>query len=205
MTTEKRNWYPHWGEPPWTIDFTPRKLRFPKSADFAVVGAGFTGLAAAAWLRRLAPDKSVAIFEAACIGAGASGRTGGMVLAESAAGDLPGLGDVLAGFRKILHELKVDCDLELPGAWEIARKKGIPRSPIEWSDSGTLRVINKVPGGTLDPGKLVSGLARASESAGAQIFENCPVDKIEWHEISLLHTRNGECAAGKVLLATNAL
>jgi len=205
MTTEKRNWHPHWGEPPWTIDFTPRKRPFPKSTDFAVIGAGFTGLAAAAWLRRLAPEKSVAVFEAARVGAGASGRTGGMVLAETAAGDLPGLGDVLAGFQKILRTLEIDCALELPGAWEIAREKGIPRSPIEWSDSGTLRVVDKVPGGTLDPGRLISGIARVAEAAGGQIFENCPADKIEWHETPVLHTAGGECAAGRVLLATNAL
>ena len=90
--------------------------------DFAIIGGGFTGLAAAAWLRLLAPEKSVAVFEAARIGAGASGRTGGMVLAETAAGNQPGLGDVLAGFQSILEKLKVRCDLKLNGAWEIARK-----------------------------------------------------------------------------------
>ena len=72
--------------------------------DFAIIGGGFTGLAAAAWLRSLAPEKSVAVLEATRIGAGASGRTGGMVLAESAAGDRPGLGDVLHSFAEILHD-----------------------------------------------------------------------------------------------------
>jgi glycine/D-amino acid oxidase-like deaminating enzyme len=101
MYTNKPHRQPHWGVPPWHIDFTVRSKPIPASVDFAIVGAGFTGLAAAAWLRRLAPEKSVAVFEADRIGAGASGRTGGMVLAETAAGDLPGLGDVLAGFKKI--------------------------------------------------------------------------------------------------------
>src|SRR5580700_4586035 len=95
-----------WGEPPWQIDFAPPPGRAPKSVDIAIIGAGFTGLAAAAWLRQFAPEKSVAVFEAARIGAGASGRTGGMALAETAAGNQPGLGDVLAGFRSILEELK---------------------------------------------------------------------------------------------------
>jgi glycine/D-amino acid oxidase-like deaminating enzyme len=54
---------------------------------------GFTGLAAAAWLRLLAPEKSVAVLEAGRIGSGASGRTGGMILSRTAADDLPGLGD----------------------------------------------------------------------------------------------------------------
>src|SRR5580658_2457612 len=108
-----------WGSPPWKITFTPSHHKLPVAVDFAIIGGGFTGLAAAAWLRELAPDKSVAVFEAALIGAGASGRTGGMVLAETAAGNQPGLGDVVAGFRSILKKLKVHCDLNLEGAWEI--------------------------------------------------------------------------------------
>ncbi len=157
-----------WGTPPWKISFNPSRHKLPARVDFAIIGGGFTGLAAAAWLRSLAPEKSVAVFEAARIGAGASGRTGGMVLAETAAGNQPGLGDVLAGFRSILEKLKVRCNLDLNGAWEIARhqtsgKVERAQSPITWNDSGTLRVVNEVTGGTLDPGKLVAGLARAAQ------------------------------------------
>ena len=172
------NPHPKWGAPPWHIDFTARSKPVPESVDFAIVGAGFTGLAAAAWLRHLAPEKSVAVLEATRIGAGASGRTGGMALAESAAGDLPGLGNVLGGFERILAELQIDCDLVLPGAFEIGRSKGMAHSPIEWNDSGTLRVVKKVPGGTLDPGKLVAELARAADERGATIIESHPVTKI---------------------------
>ena len=164
-----------WGSPPWKIDFRPPRRPLPAHVEFAVIGAGFTGLAAAAWLRRLAPEKSVAVLEAARIGAGASGRTGGMSLAETAAGPQRGLGDVLSGLKNILKRLRVQCDLRLGGAWEIARgpgDKGLKRSPIHWNDSGTLRVVNEVPGGTLDPGKLVSGLARAAHRLGAGIYEN---------------------------------
>ena len=166
--------------PPWRIDSHRPSAPVPASADFAVIGAGFTGLAAAAWLRHLAPEKSVAVFDSASIGAGASGRTGGMALAETAAGDLPGLGDVLAGFRESLSRCcGVDCDLVLPGAWEIARSGGAQISPIEWKDSGRLRVVNEVPGGTLDPGLLVErpgpGRTRAESY---QILENQPVTKI---------------------------
>lgn len=199
-----------WGQSPWAIDFTPRVQPLPPAVDFAIVGGGFTGLAAAAWLRLLAPGKSVAVFEAARVGAGASGRTGGMALAESAAGDLPGLGDVLGGFERILRKLDVKCDLSLPGAWEIGRAGGLPHSTIEWIDSGTLRVVKEVPGGTLDPGKLVSGLARALENLGAMIFENSPVARIAWGQTPQLELAggagpHGKIAAGKILLATNAL
>src|SRR5271168_4903926 len=129
-----------WGVPPWQIDYQPPQLTVPQAVDFAVIGGGFTGLAAAAWLRLLAPEKSVAVFEAGRIGSGASGRTGGMVLAETAAGDLPGLGDVLAGLTRILGDLgracgislAENCELALPGAWEIARSSGFADSQISW-------------------------------------------------------------------------
>jgi glycine/D-amino acid oxidase-like deaminating enzyme len=204
-----------WGRPPWKISFSPSCHKLPAHADFAIIGGGFTGLAAAAWLRVLAPDKSVAVFEAARIGAGASGRTGGMVLAETAAGDQPGLGDVLAGFRAILEKLKVRCDLELSGAWEIARQQNSGKakhkpSPIAWNDSGTLRVVNEVPGGTLDPGKLVTGLARAAQRLGAQIHENHRVENVHWSATPELHltTSRGvahKITATKILFASNAL
>src|SRR6202451_3696519 len=108
-----------WGPSPWKINFTPARHKLPAHLDFAIIGGGFTGLAAAAWLRILSPDKSVAVLEAAHIGAGASGRTGGMVLSETAAGDQPGLGDVLAGFQRSVSELKIDCAVAITGAWEI--------------------------------------------------------------------------------------
>ncbi len=117
------NPHPHWGASPWHIDYAVRTKPVPSSVDFAIVGGGFTGLAAAAWLRRLAPEKSVAVFEADRIGAGASGRTGGMALAESAAGDLPGLGNVLGGLERILAELDIDCDLSLPALLKSAAAK----------------------------------------------------------------------------------
>lgn len=194
-----------WGTPPWTIDFRPPAAPLPKEADFAVVGAGFTGLAAAAWLRLLAPCKTVVVLEASRIGAGASGRTGGMVLSETAAGDVAGLGDVLAGLKDILAKLEADCDLSLPGAWEIGRSGGGAHSAIGWNDSGELRVVNEVPGGTLDAGKLASGLARAAHRLGAGIFENKRVEEIQWGDRPVVRLANGELRAEKILFATNAL
>src|SRR5580658_5703303 len=81
----RRNSYP-WGIPPWTVDFRPARHALPEHVDFVVIGAGFAGLSAAAWLARLAPDKSVLVLESESIGNGASGRTGGMALSETAAG-----------------------------------------------------------------------------------------------------------------------
>lgn len=194
-----------WGIPPWTIDFRPTHSSLPQEVDFAVVGGGFTGLSAAAWLRRMEPCKSVALFESASIGAGSSGHTGGMALPETSAGDLPGLGDVLSGFSSILRDLEIQCDLTLPGVWEVARSGTLPDSAISWKDSGKLRVAKEGPGGTIDPGKLVSGLGRAAEAGGALIFENTFVDDIAFEEPLRLQVAGGQVRAHAVLLATNAM
>jgi glycine/D-amino acid oxidase-like deaminating enzyme len=207
-----------WGTPPWEVDFHPPRLPVPPKVDFAVIGGGFTGLAAAASLRLLAPGKSVALIEAGRIGAGASGRTGGMALAESAAGDLPGLGDVLAGFTNILEKLgdasgqrlAEACELQLRGAWEIGRSGGRADSPIRWKDSGNLRVVNEVPGGTLHPAKLIAGLATAAVRLGVIVVEDALVSSVRWEHGAELEFGDGSASArrlsaARVLLATNAL
>jgi glycine/D-amino acid oxidase-like deaminating enzyme len=209
-----------WGAPPWTVDFRPASRALPDHVDFAIVGGGFTGLSTAAWLRRSAPERSVLVLETASLGEGASGRTGGMALAETAAGKLPGLGDVLAGYKKILRTFRIDSRLTFPGAWELGRSalatKGSgpvgKHSPICWSDSGELKVVRLVPGGTVDPGKVLAGLARAAENSGAQIAEHAEVRALDFSNPLRLHVRRNlrgrvhqkEIRAGQILLAANA-
>jgi gamma-glutamylputrescine oxidase len=201
-----------WGAPPWTVDFRPVPCPLPDHVDFAIVGGGFTGLSAAAWLRKGAPDRSVLVLESSSLGEGASGRTGGLALAETAAGPLPGLGDVLAGYKEILRALRIDSGLTLPGVWELGRSNPAKNSPISWNDSGDLRVVRTVPGGAVDPGKVVAGLARAAEKAGAQIAEHAQVDATDFSNPPRLHVRRDlpgrvqrkEIRAGHVLLGTNA-
>jgi glycine/D-amino acid oxidase-like deaminating enzyme len=193
-----------WGNPPWKIDFHTSAHPLPSEVDFAVVGGGFSGLSAACRLRQLQPEKTTVVFEADCVGAGSSGHTGGMTLAESAAGDLPLLGDVLKGFGEIQRDLEIECDFHLPGAWELGRTEVKKNSPISWNDSGTLGVVRKVPGGTADPGKLVSGLARVAQRLGAPIFENTRVDKIAHKKPLELGVAGKRIQAGQVLIATNA-
>src|SRR5216684_1533280 len=201
-----------WGVPPWTVDFRPAPCTLPDQVDFAIVGGGFTGLSAAAWLRRLSPRKSVVVLESSSLGEGASGRTGGLALADTAAGPLPGLGDVLTGYKRILRTLGIDSSLALSGVWELGRSNPAKNSPICWSDSGDLKVVRTVPGGAVDPGKVVAGLARAAENAGAQIVEHAEVHALDYSNPPRLHvhskvrgrTLRKAIRASQILLATNA-
>jgi glycine/D-amino acid oxidase-like deaminating enzyme len=201
-----------WGTPPWTVNFRPTLRALPDHVDFAVVGAGFSGLSTAAWLHRLARGRSVLVLESASLGDGSSGRTGGMALAESAAGALPGLGDVLAGYRNILRALSIDPHLALPGVWELGRSAPAKHSPISWNDSGELKVVRMVPGGTVDPGQVLAGLARAAEASGVQIVEHAEVRSLDFSNPLRLQVRlkqsgrmhQKEIRADQVLLATNA-
>ena len=128
-----------------------------------------------------------------------------MTLAESAAGDLPGLGDVLKGFAEIQNELQIDCDFSLPGAWELGRKNIHKDSPVVWEDSGRLGVVNDVPGGTVDPGKLLTGLAHAAQRLGANVFQNTRVDHIYFeNDVVELEVTGKRIQAGQVIIATNA-
>jgi len=63
--------------------FPPRRpsLPGPAEADVCIVGAGFTGLWTAWYLKRAEPGLRVVVLEAAFAGFGASGRNGGWVMA----------------------------------------------------------------------------------------------------------------------------
>lgn len=52
--------------------------------DVAIIGGGYTGLSSAHHILQRYPKRSVAIFEARGVGQGASGRSGGMLLPQTA-------------------------------------------------------------------------------------------------------------------------
>jgi glycine/D-amino acid oxidase-like deaminating enzyme len=77
--------------------------------DIAIIGAGYTGLWSALYLKELKPELNIAIFEAQHVGFGASGRNGGWVSAlwpvqlneiASQHG-----AEVARNFQIVLHEL----------------------------------------------------------------------------------------------------
>ena len=57
-----------------------KRLQGEQRADFAVIGAGFAGLAAARRLGELLPNKRIILVDAQRVGQGASGRNSGFVI-----------------------------------------------------------------------------------------------------------------------------
>jgi len=78
-----------------------RRLAGRQAADFVVVGAGFTGVAAARRLGELAPEKRIVLLEAQRAGMGASGRNSGFIIDARHNSDAST--DAMAANRRILR------------------------------------------------------------------------------------------------------
>jgi glycine/D-amino acid oxidase-like deaminating enzyme len=61
----------------------PDVPRLPYDTEVAIIGAGFTGLWTAYYLKQKRPELDISIFEARTIGFGASGRNGGWCMGEA--------------------------------------------------------------------------------------------------------------------------
>lgn len=184
--------------------------------DVAIIGAGYTGLWTAYYLKRQAPQLKVAIIEAQTSGFGASGRNGGWLMGNLLGEDrlLAGLPpeqrrasfDLLHGIpdevATVLEREGIDCDYRKSGVLYCAARypeqeaslrayldhlyaQGLDENDYRWLSPEQLAQqirVAKPYGGihsphcaTLQPAKLVRGLARAVERLGVTIYENSPV------------------------------
>src|SRR5688572_26270607 len=113
------------------------------TADIAVIGAGYTGLAAAYHLKCAEPGLEVAILEAETAGYGASGRNAGFVMTLFGASvalmkSMHGkervkaahqyMVDSIAGLEATIAEHAIACDYERSGFLRVATAPGyVPR------------------------------------------------------------------------------
>lgn len=107
-----------------------RRLEGAQQADWVVLGAGFTGLAAARQLARHHPDARVVLVEAERVGLGASGRNSGFVLDSPHYDDTADVEENRRMVRlnraglQLLHELVVEhdiaCDWRAVGHFQVA-------------------------------------------------------------------------------------
>jgi glycine/D-amino acid oxidase-like deaminating enzyme len=199
-------------------------LEHDLDVDVAIIGAGYTGLWTAYYLKRLAPGLDIAIVEAQTAGFGASGRNGGWLMGNLLGEDLL-LANLSPEDRRtsfdLLHSIPdeveivldreaIDCDYRKGGALYCAARypeqetslrryldslyqQGLTEKDYRWLSPEQLAQqirLAKPYGGiyaphvaTIDPAKLVRGLARAVERMGVRIYENSPVT--HWQSGSL--------------------
>lgn len=121
--------------------------------DFAVIGAGYTGLAIARRLAELRPDASIAVLEADVVGEGSSGRNSGFTskyvlprnaslkTAESARIQSRFFAEAFDWMMSAIEAKGVDCDLHRAGIIRAAateRGEAAVRSVIEVAEKNKI-------------------------------------------------------------------
>ena len=192
-----------WGRPPWNVAVTIPTVPLPSETRVVIVGAGFAGLSTAWQLARrgLRP----VVLEESCIGAGASGHSGAIALEGTAIGLLDDADHCLDSLAHAVRDAEIACDLVLDGCWEVTHVPPAEHVAPRWRDGdGTLTVSDTVPGGTMDAGKFLAGLARAVLAAGGSIHEGRRVERIDLGPRPSVRTAAGTITADHVVVATNA-
>lgn len=145
-------------------------------ADVAILGGGFTGLAAAWFLKRAQPELRLAVLEAETVGSGSSGRCAG--IATTGFGPGLSLTAALIGreqarqahlqmeqavelVERLVLQNRIDCDYERPGLLRVATTPALADrlqdevrlaerlglKGIEWQDGPSVR--RQLEGGSL--------------------------------------------------------
>ncbi|BBF87647.1 O-acetylhomoserine sulfhydrylase [Aquitalea magnusonii] len=202
-------------------------------ADVAIVGAGFTGLWTAYYLKQQAPDLHIVVLEAQIAGFGASGRNGGWLIGEVLGEDrlLAALDPAArAQSRALLHDIPdevgrviaregIHCHYRKGGVLYCAarypeqevrlrqqlaawRAHGHGEEDYRWLEVAELNQQLRLatPYGavysphvaTIQPARLVRGLAACVERLGVQIYEQSRVT--HWQP-GVLHTAQGRVQA----------
>lgn len=191
-----------WGVPPWRRWTPQAQPEIPLAPDIVIVGGGLTGVSTAYHLARrgLYP----VLCEAARIGSGASGRTGGIVLEGLSSGPRDGARDCVPKLKSLVQELRIDCDLTTPGCWEIVHRcqDNSARLPLRDNNS-PIEILRTVPGGAVEPGALTAGIADSAANLGALLYENCPVEQLTLQPLSL-DVADRKISPRYVVIAANA-
>lgn len=131
--------------------------RIPDQIDVGIVGAGVVGLSTAIHVKALMPSASVAVFERMFPGAGATGRSGGIVYVDD--DYLPGSVEDFRYFKQFLRKYGLNDLLSF--------------RPLDWQ-----RIEDDYPAYLLNPQILAERLAHAAEAVGVQIFTGTRVSAI---------------------------
>ena len=192
-------------------------------ADVAIIGAGFTGLWTAHFLRQLEPELNVVVLEQGVAGYGGSGRNAGIIspcldhshelaavhFGQEEADRLAKLG--LQNFEELAAFAGNECDFERTGQLHVAltpsqveacramahgRFLNREETRAELNSPLYLGAAFVADGAIINPIKLVDKLRR-----DIRLFERSPVTSLAGN---IVRTPAGEVRAGKIVLATNA-
>jgi len=191
------------GESPWAA---PRKVppaSPPSDCEVVIVGAGVTGISAAIALAGRHVGVTVVDRK---IGGGATTRSGGIVLGETLVGPVPGFDRCEERLRDWIASEQVSCDATWPGCLELTRDAGSSAPEIGWFDQGRIRIADQVPGGVLDPAKLLNGMVSTALRSGVHLVDGMNVDRVEPDGGGLRVTAgHASIAARQVIMAVDAL
>ena len=208
-------------------------------ADVAIIGAGYTGLWTAYYLKRQAPQLRIVILEGEIAGFGASGRNGGWLM-----GNLLGQDHLLAGqpsaarqrayrllhgipdeVASVLQREQISCDYRKGGVLYCAarypeqltrlrqqlaqlRALGLDETDYRWLtpfDLGKQLQLANAYGAiysphcaTIQPAKLVRGLADCVTAMGVEVYEQSRV--IDW-QTGRVRTAGGSVRADWIVPA----
>ena len=214
-------------------------LQADLDVDVAIIGAGYTGLWTAYYLKRQAPQLRIVILEGEIAGFGASGRNGGWLM-----GNLLGQDGLLAGqasgarqsayallhgipdeVASVLEREQIACDYRKGGVLYCAarypeqltslrshlaelRALGLDENDYRWLtpfDLGKQLQLANAYGAihtphcaTIQPAKLVRGLARCVAAMGVELYEQSRV--IDW-QTGLVRTASGSVRADWIVPA----
>ncbi len=182
--------------------------------DVAVVGGGFTGLAAAYYLKRHDRSVSVVLLEAQTVGSGSSTRnTGGVGRQlrgqESTASTQRGY-ELLkqygesgaAGFdlQEEIAALQLHRSLETIEEPDLTGRELADQIGSDFYAAARVRTASSI-----HPGKLIASLVESCQRLGVEIHEHSPVIEIDTTgPRPVLVTPQARITAGDVVLATNA-
>jgi glycine/D-amino acid oxidase-like deaminating enzyme len=192
----------------------------PLDCDVAIVGAGYTGLWTAYYLKRADPGLRVVVLEREFAGYGASGRNGGWV-----AGAVAGAHDdaTVEAITATVDEIGRVCDAEgiecafhkggalavATGPTQVERLRDHPLAHGVWLEPAELAARVRIAGALgavfdpnvarVQPAQLVRGLADAVERLGVPIYEGTAVTAIDPRRA---RTAQGDVRATWVVRAT---
>ncbi|HTZ86194.1 MAG TPA: FAD-binding oxidoreductase [Solirubrobacteraceae bacterium] len=145
----------------------PRRapLPEPREADVAIVGAGYTGLWTAYYLKRARPSLEVVVLEAEHAGFGASARNGGWLTADfSGPPRAYERGRAAGSFRELQRAMRATID-------EVAGVLEHERIDAELMRGGQLSVALDSAQAARLRDQLISGSEQATDEGGTRLLD----------------------------------